>query len=116
MQATSLVQEMNGGNIIALKYKDMRNGKETYFVKVASAGSDQIFTKYSKWLRRALHRNRGDDGIVGGTKRATKWMHNNQPEAFQEAMTEMALALPGKMRFYCTISARMLISYKFPSE
>ena len=40
IQANLIMQEIHGGDTIAPKYKDMRNGKETYFVKLASAGSD----------------------------------------------------------------------------
>ena len=96
-QANSLMQEMNGGENVTLTYKDMRNGKETYFVKVTPAGSDESFRKYSKWLKRALHRNGGKDGIFGGAKRATKWLYNNQKEAFNEAMSELGVSLPDKM-------------------
>ena len=96
-QANSLMQEMNSDGEVCLKYKDMRNGKETYFVKVTSAESHETFRKYSKWLKQALNRNGGKGGISAGAKRATKWLYTNQREAFFDALSELGVSLPQKM-------------------
>ena len=95
-QPNSLMQKMSSDGDSSLKYKDMRNGKETCFAKVTSAESDETVTKYSKWLKRALDRNGGKDGISTGAKRATKWLYTNQREVVDNALFKLEVSLPEK--------------------
>ena len=90
-QANSIMHEINQDNVV-LNYKNMGNGTDMYFVKVAVSESDAYFHTHGKWLRKALQRSGGRGGIFKSSKRDTKWIRKHQPDAFKEALKEIRVA------------------------